>query len=158
MSGKKLITKRGLKKLEDELKMRTDKMRDEIADRLDEAKAIGDLSENSAYHAALEEYQFNEARINELKDLISKIEVAPDESRDTDIDIGDTVKVKDLSTGRIITYDIVGLGEGDPLKGQVSSDSAVGGAIIGKKVGDKVKVSLPRGEQELEIIKIGQSV
>lgn len=153
--GKKLVTKKGFIKLEKELKDRMTKIRKEIADRLNEAKAIGDLSENSAYHAALEEYRFNETRINKLKDSISTLEVAPDKRGDATIDIGDKVKVRDTKSKRVLTYTIVGLREGDPTKGQVSSDSIVGSALVGKKVGQKVKVKLSVGEKEYEIVEIG---
>lgn len=151
---KKLVTKEGFNKLKEELKNRMNKLRKEIADRLDEAKAIGDLSENSAYHAALEEYQFNENRINKLKGLISTLEIAPNKRGDASIDIGDQVKVRDLEGKKVITYSIVGLREGDPTKGQVSSDSIVGSALVGKKVGQKVKVKLPVGEKEYEIVEV----
>jgi transcription elongation factor GreA len=154
MSDKKLVTKKGLKKLEDELKMRVDVGRKKIANKLDEAKAIGDLSENAAYTAAVEEYHMNEVRIKELKDHINKSEIAPNKGGDAFIDIGDTIRVKNVSTGKTITYEIVGVGEGDPVKGQVSADSAVGSALIGKRVGGKVKVHLPRGDQELEILDV----
>jgi transcription elongation factor GreA len=154
INGKKLITKNGLEKLEAELKHRIEKVRKGIADSLNEAKNIGDLSENSAYTAAIEEFHLNEARIKELKDLINSLEIAPEEREDEDVDIGDTVTLKDLVSLETVTYTIVGLGEGDPLNNLVSTDSIVGSAIIGRKVKEKIKVRLPRGEKEYEIIKI----
>lgn len=151
---KKFITKKGLEKLKAELKERTSVISKDIADKLDEAKAIGDLSENAAYTAALEEYQFNQTRISDLKDQIAKLEVAPDRSGDLKIDIGDKIEVKDLSRGKVLTYTIVGEGEGDPLNGLVSINSAVGLALVGKKVGQKVKVRLPVGETEYKILSV----
>jgi len=154
MKKKKVITKIGLKKLKKELAKRTGKLRDDIANRLDEANQSGDRSENSAYTAALEEYQHNEVRIRQLKELIKSLKVAPDKSGDSYVDIGDKIKVKDLGADKVIDYRIVGSGEGDPLKGLVSSDSVVGAALIGKCKGDTVEIDLPKGKRKLKIIDI----
>ncbi len=151
---KKLITKKGLKKLKDELQKRMSVNRKDIADRLDEAKAMGDLSENSAYHAALEDYRKNELRIDELKELISSLRVAPNRRGDSKVDIGDKVRIKDIKSDKIIEYEIVGLGEGDPSLGQISSDSKLGSALTGKKVGERVKLDLPIGIKEYEILEV----
>lgn len=150
----KLITKKGLKKLRRELKKRETILRKEIADKLDESKGVGDLSENSAYIAALEEYQFNETRINELKELITKLKVAPDRSGDENIDIGDKVDVKDIESEKIRSFTIVGEGEGNPSEGMVSVNSVVGSALVGKSIGDRVKISLHVGEKEFEVVKV----
>jgi transcription elongation factor GreA len=154
VNGKRLITKNGLEKLKAELRYRIGKIRNGIADSLNEAKNIGDLSENSAYTAAIEEFHHNEARIKELKDLINSLEIAPEKKEDEDVDIGDKVTLKDLVSFETVTYSIVGLGEGDPLKNKVSTDSIVGSAIIRRKVKEKIKIKLPKGEKEYEIIKI----
>ena len=151
---KRFITKAGLDKLNSELKERMTIIRKKIADKLDEAKALGDLSENSAYISALEDYQFNETRINELKDQIPKLKVAPDRRGDLFVDIGDKVEIKDLKNEKILSYHIVGEGEGDPSKNQISANSAVGIALVGKKVGQKVKIKLTAGEKEYEIVKV----
>jgi transcription elongation factor GreA len=154
MSTKKVITKGGLKKLENELKQRTTLIRQSIADKLDKAKAIGDLSENTAYTAALEEYQMNEAKINELKSLLAHVEVAPDKSGDARIDIGDKIEIKDLSNDSIQAFTLVGEGEGDPVLGQLSANSVVGKSLLGKKRGDIVHIELPRGKKEYQIISV----
>ncbi|MDD3647358.1 MAG: transcription elongation factor GreA [Candidatus Dojkabacteria bacterium] len=151
---KRVITQKGLDKLKNELNHRKVVLRKEIADKLDEAKAIGDLSENSAYTAALEDYQLNESKIKELTEQISSFVVAPDRTGDSKIDIGDKVRVKDLKSGKEIIFSIVGIGEGDPTSGRISSDSAVGKALTGKTVGDKIKVDLPVGQNEYEILEL----
>ncbi len=154
MTGdKKLITKRGLQKLEEELNNRINVLRKEIANKLNEAAAIGDRSENTAYTQAIEEYQFNEARIKELKSLIRSYEVAPNKSGDLKIDIGDVVTLRDES-GDERVYTLVGSGEGNPEKGYISSDSVVGSQIVGKKKGDKVRIILDKGEKIFEIIDV----
>ena len=134
--------------------MRLSKLRDEISNKLDAAKSLGDLSENSAYTVALEEYQFNETRIKKLQKLLAELEIAPEKHGDQAIDIGDKVEVRDLVTGKNLTYTIVGQGEGDPKLLQVSTDSLLGKALAGKKIGAKIKVKLPIGEKEFEIIKV----
>lgn len=154
MTDTKIVTKAGLKKLEDELSRRLTSKRKEIADKLDVAKAVGDLSENSAYISALEEYQLNETKINELKDTIAKLKVAPDKSGDEKIDIGDKIKVRNCKTSKILEYNIVGEGEGDPSLLQVSFSSTVGKALIGKRVGERVNIKLPSGKVEYEIIDV----
>lgn len=154
MTRKRLITKRGLEKIKNELKDRTALMREKIADRLDEAKAIGDLSENSAYTAALEEYHQNETKITELQKLIKTLEIAPDKKGDACIDIGDTIEIEDIENNEKIKCEIVGAGEGDPVKGRISSDSVVGSALIGRSVGDKVEIKLPLGVKQYKILAI----
>jgi transcription elongation factor GreA len=152
--NKKIITKKGLAELKDELMYRTKTQRKKIADKLDEAKAIGDLSENAAYTSAVEEYHQNEIKIDDLKKLIKTVEIAPDKSGDAFVDIGDSVKVKEVESGKKLTYDIVGIGEGDPTKGQVSSDSIVGSALMDKKAGDIVEVRLPNKKKKFKVLSI----
>lgn len=154
VNEKKLVTKAGMKKIKDELKERTTTIRKSIADKLDQAKSMGDLSENSAYHAALEDYQLNETRIKDLKRQIQTYEIAPDKSGDSKTDIGDKVIVKDLSTGDPLTYFLVGEGEGDPQTGHLSVNSVLGKELVGRKKGEKVKIVLPSGEKTFEIISV----
>jgi transcription elongation GreA/GreB family factor len=89
-----------------------------------------------------------------LTEQISSFVVAPDRTGDSKIDIGDKVRVKDLKSGKEIIFSIVGIGEGDPTSGRISSDSAVGKALTGKTVGDKIKVDLPVGQNEYEILEL----
>lgn len=152
-NNKKIITKEGYEKLEKELEKREGKLRKEIADRLDEAAQQGDRSENAAYTQALEDYQYNESRIKELKDLLGELEVAPDKSGDDKVDIGDSVVLEE-DDEKQIEYSIVGSGEGDPTSGMISADSAVGAKVIGKKKGDTFTVDLPQGEKKYTIKKI----
>lgn len=154
MANKKVITKDGLEKLKDELKERTTTIRREIADKLDDAKSMGDLSENSAYHAALEEYQFNEARIKDLKGQLQTLEVAPDKKGDSSVDIGDSVSIQDVEEGTELTYTLVGEGEGNPADSQVSVNSVFGKALVGKKEGEEFSVTLPSGEKKYKVTKV----
>lgn len=150
---KKLITKDGLKKLKEELKKRQTEIAAEIAERLDKAKAQGDLSENSAYISALEDFQLNQSKIKELKNLIANVEIAPDKQGDSVIDVGDEIEIQD-ENGDCFTYKIVGLNEGNPSKNLVSVDSILGKSLVGKREGETVSVQLPMKVKKYKILAI----
>ena len=131
---KVLVTKEGLKKLEEELKQLTEVRRKEVADRLAEAISYGDLSENSEYDEAKNEQAFVELRIKELEEQIKSAEIIK-ESQTVQkgvIQIGSTVKLKHPN-GEEHEYTIVGSTESDPMMHKISNESPVGQAIIGKK-------------------------
>ncbi|HVX92632.1 MAG TPA: GreA/GreB family elongation factor [Candidatus Dojkabacteria bacterium] len=144
-----LVTKEGLEKLKQELETRTNK-REELKEALDSARSKGDLRENDGYTLAVEDYQNNEAEIARLTEVITKSEVV--ESKDKNkVEVGDTVVVKDKD-GNKKTFVLVGEGEADPMKNQISYHSPIGKALIGKFKGDKVKFSTPAGKQEFTIV------
>jgi len=150
----KYITLEGLNNLKEELNERKTQIRDQIADKLAVAKAQGDLSENAAYHSAMEEYQMNESKIRQLVKEISTSVVAPDKSDNDVVDVGDRVKLEDIETHKEIEYQIVGEGEGDPLQNKLSHDSEMGKNIIGKRKGDMIKVNLPKAVKEFRLTEI----
>ena len=152
---KVLVTKEGLKKLEEELKQLTEVRRKEVADRLAEAISYGDLSENSEYDEAKNEQAFVELRIKELEEQIKSAEIIK-ESQTVQkgvIQIGSTVKLKHPN-GEEHEYTIVGSTESDPMMHKISNESPVGQAIIGKKAKDKVDVVAPSGKFKYEILKV----
>ena len=145
-------TEKGLKKLITELKKRETKIREQITQALNEAKNQGDLSENDGYSIALDDQQANEARIAQLKDKIDSAEIV--EECETDhcaINLGTKVTLKN---GKEVTYELVDEESANPLEGKISHISPIGSALIGKKVGDKVKISTPTGETEFEVINV----
>lgn len=153
---KVLVTKEGLKKLEDELQYLTETRRKEIADRLAEAISYGDLSENSEYDEAKNEQAFLEQRISELEEQIKNAEIISESGTKEQkglVQIGSTVKLR-LPNGEEHEYTIVGSTESDPAMHKISNESPVGEAIIGKKAKEKVKVEAPGGILEYEILKI----
>lgn len=137
------VTKEGLEKLKSELLELKTVKRKEIADRLEAAKALGDLSENADYQQAKEDSAWTEGRINELSDIISRAVIAEAPKGGT-VSIGSTVTV--AANGKIKQFSIVGATEADPAAGKISAESPMGSALLGSKVGDEVAVKTPGGE------------
>jgi len=148
----KLLTPEGLKKLEEELGMRKTEMRKKIADIIKEAKEQGDLSENAEYTEAKRQQADNERRIMELENQIRTSEVASFVKGSKAVQMGSKVKLK--FNGEEQIFDVVGTNEADPLQGKISNESPLGKELMGKKVGDKLKVSTPSGEKEYKILEI----
>lgn len=150
------ITAEGLRKLEEELAQRKGPIREEIVERLKEARAQGDLSENSEYDQAKEDQGKNESRIVELE-LMIKTAVIIDTTtsgKEGIVTLGCTVILKDVETGEEETYTVVGTTEADPFNNKISNESPVGTAILGKKVHDVVVANTPAGELSYEILEV----
>ncbi len=139
-------------KLNEELKVLVNEKRKEVIERIREAAAHGDLSENADYAQAREEQSFIEGRIQEIEDMIKNAEIITASTQHSTVTIGSTVKVK--TNGNDKTYAIVGSNEANPTEGKISNESLVGRALLGKKAGDKIKVTAPAGEVEYEILSI----
>jgi transcription elongation factor GreA len=152
MSKKYLLTQEGLLKLNEELKHLINDKRKEVIERIREAAAHGDLSENADYAQAREEQSFIEGRIMEIEDMIKNAEIITASTQHNTVTIGSTIKVK--VDGEERTYSIVGSNEANPLEGKISNESNVGKALLGKKHGDKVLVNTPAGDREYEIVAI----
>jgi transcription elongation factor GreA len=152
MSKKYLLTQEGLMKLNEELKVLVNEKRKEIIERIREAAAHGDLSENADYAQAREEQSFIEGRIQEIEDMIKNAEIITASTSHTTVSIGSTITVKVGGAER--NYTIVGSNEANPTQGKISNESLVGKALLGRKVGDKVMVTTPAGEMEYEIVAI----
>ena len=145
-------TKEGYQKLIDELDYLKTTRRAEIKEMLKEARAFGDLSENSEYDEARDQQAKNEARITELEYLIKNaVIMTEEESSRNIISIGSTVVIK-YKDGVEKKYDIVGSNEVDPLKGKISDLSPIGRALIGHKDGDVVYINAPSGEKEATVV------
>ena len=150
------ITAEGLKKLEEELAQRKGPIREEIVERLKEARAQGDLSENSEYDQAKEDQGKNESRIVELE-LMIKTAVIIDTSssgKEGIVSLGCTVILKDVETGEEETYTVVGTTEADPFNNKISNESPVGTAILGKKIHDVVVANTPAGELSYVLLEV----
>jgi len=150
---KVLVTKEGLKKLEDEVNQLKTTGRKEVSARLAEAISYGDLSENSEYVEAKEQQAFIEGRILELEEQIKSAELIEEKKTEKGVvQIGSTVTLK--FNGEQKEYTIVGSTEADPIMHKISNECPVGEAILGKKAKDKVKVEAPKGKVEYEIVKV----
>jgi len=149
------ITKQGLEKLKAELKHLETVDRPKNIKDISEARAHGDLSENAEYDAAKERQSLIAARINELKNAIAKADVIEIDDGPTDrVVFGSTVLLYNLKTDEEITYQLLGSYESDPENNKISVTSPLGQALIGKEEGDEVKISIPGGIQEYEILEI----
>ena len=151
-----LVTKAGLAKLVNELKEYKEVRRKEVAARLKEAIAYGDLSENAEYEEAKNEQAFVEGRIVELEKMIKNAKIITDDkSGQETVQIGTTVTVQNVTENDDAeTYTIVGSTEADPLESKISNESPIGSAILGKTKNDIVKVKVPAGVFEYKILKI----
>ncbi|MDD3363152.1 MAG: transcription elongation factor GreA [Hespellia sp.] len=156
---KKLLTYAGLKALEDELETLKVVKRKEVSAKIKEAREQGDLSENAEYDAAKDEQRDIEARIEELEKILKNVEVVVEEEVDYDkVNVGCTVLVHDKEFNEEIQFMIVGSTEANSLKGKISNESPVGKALIGKKVGENVKVETQAGIMEYKVLKIDRSI
>lgn len=142
------LTAEGLQALKDELQELTTNKRGEIAERLKEAKADGDLSENAMYDAARDEQSFVEGRISEIEHILKHAVVITNKGKST-VALGSKVKVE-LEEGEQ-EYVIVGPTEANPDRGFISDQSPIGKALLGKKQGDEVIVEVPSGTMTYKI-------
>ncbi|MCC7356425.1 MAG: transcription elongation factor GreA [Candidatus Doudnabacteria bacterium] len=152
MSKKYLLTQEGLAKLNEELKYLINDKRKEVIERIREAAAHGDLSENADYAQAREEQSFIEGRIQEIEDMVKNAEIITASTQHNNVTIGSTVTVQ--VNGADKTYTIVGSNEANPLEGRISNESIVGKALLGKKIGDTVTITAPAGDMEYKITAI----
>ncbi len=141
MAEEVLLTQEGYDKLVEEKDYLITVRRAEVSEHLKEARSYGDLSENAEYDAAKNEQVEVEEKIAKLEAMIrnAKIVAEEDISGET-VNLGVTVKVKDLDTKESFKYTIVGITDADPLNDKISNESPVGKALIGKKKGDKVEI------------------
>ena len=152
---KNILTYEGLKKYEDELENLKVVKRQEVAQKIKEARAQGDLSENAEYDAAKDEQRDIEARIDELEKILKNAEVIVEDEVDLDkINIGCQVKILDIEMNQELDYKIVGSTEANSLKGKISNESPVGHALNRAKTGDIVRVETPGGELEYQVLEI----
>jgi transcription elongation factor GreA len=152
MSKKYLLTKEGLEKLNEELKHLVNDKRKEVIERIREAAAHGDLSENADYAQAREEQSFIEGRIQEIEDMVKNAEIITTNGHGNTVSIGSTAHIK--VSGQERKYTIVGSNEANPKENKISNESLVGKALLGRKAGEKFKVTTPAGAMDYEIVSI----
>ena len=156
MADKKhILTYTGLKQYEDELQDLKVNKRQEIAQKIKEAREQGDLSENAEYDAAKDEQRDIEARIEQLEKLLKNAEVVVEEEIDLEkINIGCRVKVLDMEFDEEMEFKIVGSTEANSLQNKISNESPVGHALLGKKAGDIVDVETQAGVIQYKVLEI----
>ena len=159
MTGSKqiVLTYEGLEKLENELEYLKTEKRKDIAEKIKQALAFGDLSENSEYDEAKNEQAQVEVRIVQLENMLKNAKVIDEEDINTDIvSIGSKVKVLDMEFDEEVEYLLVGSTEADPSNSKISNESPVGSALFGQKVGSVVDVQVPSGIIKFKIIGISK--
>lgn len=143
------------KKLQDEIAVLERELHVELPREILKARAHGDLSENAEYHAAKDRQGFVNARLNQLKKRLAEMSMVDFTKIPRDrVGLGSTVVVLDTKREEEITYNLVTSEEADPANGNISTTSPIGRALLGKEVGDEVKVQSPGGVKELEILKL----
>ena len=152
------ITYEGLKKLEAELEELKTVRRKDVAQKIKEARELGDLSENAEYDAAKDEQRDIEARIEEIEKILKNVEVVDEDEVDlSKVSIGCKIKLKDLEFDDEFEFKIVGSTEANSLKGKISNESPLGKALIGAKTGDVVDAETPVGILQYKVLEIQRS-
>lgn len=159
MSRKEVIlTPEGLKLLEEEVKYLSTMKREEVSERIRQAREFGDISENSEYDDAKNEQAMVEHRISVIQEKLRRAVVIKESDINTEkVNVGNTVTLRDVNGGDERVYTLVGSAEADPSRARLSNESPVGQAIMGKRVGDQVTVPVPVGSLSYEIVSIGKS-
>lgn len=152
-----LLTPEGLTRLENELDDLKAVKRKEVAERIKQALAFGDISENSEYDQAKNEQAKLEERILKLENILRNAKLIDEDEITTDsVSVGSKVVVLDIEFDEEMKYTIVGSAEADPYNGKISNESPVGRALIGNKAGDIVDVHVPDGVIKYEILNISR--
>ena len=152
---KHILTYAGLKKYEDELQDLKINRRQEIAQKIKEAREQGDLSENAEYDAAKEAQGIMEAKLAQLKGLISNARLIDESRVKTDeVQILNKVKIKNTKNNAVMTYTLVSDSEANLKEGKISVSTPIAQGLMGKKVGDVVEIRVPSGLMTFEIMDI----
>jgi transcription elongation factor GreA len=150
-----ILTKEGYAKLQKEIEYLSNDKRREVADRIRQAREFGDISENAEYDDAKNEQAMLEHRIAMLEDRLRAAHVLEKKDIAKDVvSVGSLVRLKDIDANKTIEYRIVGSAEANPSENKLSNESPVGKAIIGRKKGETVQVTAPRGALKFKIIAI----
>jgi len=150
------VTKEGLESLKKELEHLTSVERPSISQQIAEARDKGDLSENAEYDAAKEAQGMLEMKIAQLQDKVRNARIIDESQLGTDsITIMNKVKLKNLTTNKILEYTLVPINEANVRQGKISIQTPIAKGLLGKKVGDTTKIKIPTGEIEFEVMEIG---
>jgi transcription elongation factor GreA len=146
------LSKEGLEQIRQELEGLVNVRRAEIAARIHEAKEHGDITENAEYEDAKNEQAFVEGRIQALSALVKNAVVIEENHSSTHVQIGSTVTIQSKDGKE--SFMIVGSAEASPAEGRISNESPVGRALLGRKKGDEVTVTVPAGDSKYKIVSI----
>ena len=148
-------TEEGLKKLQEELNQLRNVERPRISQQIAEARDKGDLSENAEYDAAKDAQGMLELRISKLEEVMANARLVDESKLDNSKALVlSTVKIKNKTSGQVMTYTLVAENEADLKLGKISVSSPIGKGLLGKKVGDTADIQVPSGKMQFEIIEI----
>ena len=153
MSNQIILTEEGKRKLEAELKELKEVRRPDIISKIEQAKEMGDLSENAEYHDAKDQQGLMEARVNEIQEVLKKAVISYGAGSNDSISIGAKFTVENQANEKK-ELELVGFNEADPLVGKISNESPMGSAFLGKRKGDTVEVEAPRGTIVFKVLEI----
>jgi len=153
MTDQTFLTREGLKKLEEELEHLRTVRRAQVAERLHNAQEDGELIENAEYEDAKNEQAFVEGRILTLEAMLSNAVIIKDNGPEGIVALGSKITVKE-NGGRPEVYMLVGAAEASPKEGRISNESPLGRALLGRRVGDEVKVNAPAGTLSFRVVAI----
>jgi len=155
--AKTILTKEGLAKLQEELDVLKTVKRKEVAAKIKVAMSFGDLSENAEYDEAKNEQGIIESRIAQIEATLMNVEILDaDALNTTEVQIGNKIKIKNVKDGKVLDLHMVGSREVDMKAGKISDESPVGGACMGRTVGDVVEAHTPNGTFTYEILEISK--
>ena len=155
MSNVTYLSEEGLKNLKEEIEHLTTVERPKISKQIAEARDKGDLSENAEYDAAKEAQGMLEMKISQLQGTLRNARVVDESKIETgSVQMMNKVKIKNIKTGDIMEYTLVSAREADLKEKKMSVDTPIAKGLIGKKKGDKVKITVPAGDMTFEILDI----
>jgi transcription elongation factor GreA len=155
MSDQTFLTPEGLKKLEEELIFLRTVRRAQVAERLHNAQEDGELIENAEYEDAKNEQAFLEGKIMSLEAMLSNaVLISKDRGTDGVVRLGSRVTIKEVGAGKPESYQLVGAAEANPKDGRISNESPLGKALLGRKIGDEVKVNAPSGTIPFRVVAV----
>ncbi|MDY6024315.1 MAG: transcription elongation factor GreA [Candidatus Borkfalkiaceae bacterium] len=154
MAEEVILTKEGKEELEKRLEYLKLTKRAEITERIKTAREFGDLSENAEYDAAKNEQAMCEGEILEIEAKLKYAVIIKDNAKKGTVSLGNKVDFEDTDTKEAYTYEIVGTTEADVEAGRISNESPVGNALLGKKAGDVVNITVPAGVMTVKIKKV----
>ncbi len=154
MADEVILTKEGKEELEKRLEYLKLTARAEITERIKTAREFGDLSENAEYDAAKNEQAMIEGEIQEIENKLKYAVIIKDGAKKGVVSLGSKVDILDNELGELMTYEIVGTTEADVEMGRISNESPIGNALLGRKAGETLTVSVPVGNVSITIKKV----
>ncbi len=153
MSEQTFLTKEGLKKMEEELNFLRTVRRGQVAERLHDAQEDGELIENAEYEDAKNEQAFVEGRILTLEGMLSSAVLIDTDRPEGVVSLGSKITIREPGS-KAEVYTLVGAAEANPKDGRISNESPLGKALLGRKIGDDVKVNAPAGTLSFRVVAI----